>query len=571
MSVEDDLIQGGSDVRSILDRYLSVPLDDQLAAQRARSLLVLIIIVGLANLATIVLDVLAGISAYLFLELGILAILAGLYWFTKRGQHWPLYVFLVFLPLIATNTFLEDPSGLLALALAAPVAVTPLVATPWLSIPVAGIEAVVLYARSLTSDYAPEPMGLVVLGVLSLVAWVSSSNLENALMQSRRNATALAESNRELEANRAALEAHTRELERRSLQLEASSAVGRAATTILETDRLIQRAVELIHEQFALYYVGLFLVDEASEWAVLQAGTGEAGQAMLARGHRIAVGEGMIGWSIANEQARVALDVGEEAVRLTTAELPDTRSEAALPLRSRGHVLGALTVQSDQPAAFDEETVVVLQTMADQVAVAIDNARLFAETQSSLEAVRRAYGQLSRAGWTDLLRARPALSYRCDARGATQAGEIWRPEMERALHTGETIQGNGTTVEERTTLAVPIKVRGTVIGVLDTCKPAARGAWTPAEVALIEALADQVGLALEGARLYRDAQRRAAREQLAAQVTAHMRETLDLETVLETAVREIGQTLDLHDVTIQLETGVDQTAQNPIPSGEEAE
>jgi GAF domain-containing protein len=462
-------------------------------------------------------------------------------------------------------------SDLLALALAAPVAVTPLVAAPWLSLPVAGLEAVVLYARSLTSDYTPEPIGLIVLGALSLIAWVSSSSLENTLKESQRNASALADSNRELEASRALLEAHARELERRSVQLEASAAVGHAATTILEIDRLIQQAVELIREQFDLYYVGLFLIDETGQRAVLRAGTGEAGQAMLARGHRISVGEGMIGWSIAYGQARVALDAGEEAVRLATAELPDTRSEAALPLRSRGHVLGALTVQSDQPAAFDEETVVVLQTMADQVAVAIDNARLFAETQASLEAARRAYGQLSRAGWADLLRAHLALSYRCDARGVTQAGESWRPDMERALHTGETIQGNGTTTEERTTLAVPVKVRGTVIGVLDTYKPTTAGAWTPAEIALTEALADQVGLALEGARLYGDAQRRAARERLAAQVTTRMRETLDLEAVLKTAVREIGQTLDLHDVTIRLEADADQAGQNPVPSGEEAE
>jgi HAMP domain-containing protein len=126
----------------------------------------------------------------------------------------------------------------------------------------------------------------------------------------------------------------TQELERRSSYLQASAVVSQAATSILETDELVRQVVELIQEQFGLYYVGLFLVDESSEWAVLRAGTGEAGRSMLARGHRIKVGEGMVGWSVVHAEPRVALEAEEDVVRLATAELPDTRSEATLPLRS---------------------------------------------------------------------------------------------------------------------------------------------------------------------------------------------------------------------------------------------
>ncbi|MBN1953570.1 MAG: HAMP domain-containing protein, partial [Anaerolineae bacterium] len=121
---------------------------------------------------------------------------------------------------------------------------------------------------------------------------------------------------RELIANlEERVEERTRQLQQRSLYLEASAEVGRAAAAILEVDDLIRRVVELIRARFDLYYVGLFLQDGAGEWAVLQAGTGEAGQAMLARRHRIKIGSGMIGWCIANAQARVAHDVGEDAVR----------------------------------------------------------------------------------------------------------------------------------------------------------------------------------------------------------------------------------------------------------------
>jgi GAF domain-containing protein/HAMP domain-containing protein len=343
----------------------------------------------------------------------------------------------------------------------------------------------------------------------------------------------------------------TRELERRSSYQEASAEVGRAASSILDTDRLIRQVVDLIRERFELYYVGLFLVDETGEWAVLRAGTGEAGLAMLGRSHRLRVGQGMIGWSIANAQARVALEAEADAVRSVTAELPDTRSEAALPLRSRGQVIGALTVQSDRPGVFDEVAIAVLQTMADQVAVALDNARLFQQVQESVETERRAYGELSREAWAELARGRSYLGYRYDESGVVPVNVRLELDDERG--------GDG---DGQPGLALPIKVRGRVIATIKAHKPDGAGDWAAEEAALLETLANQVGVALEGARLYQDTQLRAARERLTSEITARMRETLDVETILQTAVREMRQALGLHDVTIQLE-GADETRSEP--------
>lgn len=348
----------------------------------------------------------------------------------------------------------------------------------------------------------------------------------------------------------------TRELELRASYQDASAEVGRAITSILDADQLISQVVDLILEQFDLYYVGLFLVDEAGEWAVLHAGSGEAGRAMLARGHRLRVGQGMIGWSIANAQARVALKAEADAVRRVTTELPDTRSEAALPLRSRGQVIGALTVQSDRPGVFDEATVAVLQTMADQVAVALDNARLFTASQAALDAARAAYGEMSRESWGKLLGAQPDLVYRGDAQGIARTGDVWRPEMERALQGGEPVQipdpESGANA-----LAVPIKVRGSVIGVLDTYKPAAAGGWTAEEIALLETLTDQLGVALEGARLYQEAQRRAARESLTGDITDRMRRAPDVEGIVQAAVDELFAVLGTSRAFVRLETPTD--------------
>jgi PAS domain S-box-containing protein len=181
-------------------------------------------------------------------------------------------------------------------------------------------------------------------------------------------------------------------LQRRALQLQTAAEISRAASSILDPDALIRQAVDLVRERFDLYYVGLFLVDEAGsagepgKWAVLRAGTGEAGRQMIAHRHKLEVGgASMIGACVANKQARIALDVGEEAVRFENPLLSETRSELALPLVSRGEAIGALTIQSTQEAAFSDEDVTVLRTMADQLANAITNARLFDQAQTQAE------------------------------------------------------------------------------------------------------------------------------------------------------------------------------------------
>jgi PAS domain S-box-containing protein len=187
-----------------------------------------------------------------------------------------------------------------------------------------------------------------------------------------------------------------RDLVQRSNQLQTAAEVSRAATGILDPEELIQQVVDLVQARFGLYYVGLFLVDRTGEWtdepgkwAVLRAGSGEAGQRMLSAGHKLEIGgESMIGWCVANQQARIALDVGDEGVRFDNPYLPATRSEMALPLIARGQAVGAMTVQSQEQAAFSDEDIAVLQTMADQVANAIENARLLEETQRVAERER---------------------------------------------------------------------------------------------------------------------------------------------------------------------------------------
>ena len=182
------------------------------------------------------------------------------------------------------------------------------------------------------------------------------------------------------------------QLSQRAVQLQTAAQVSHAATSILNLDQLLTETAELIRDRFQLYYVGLFMADGADEWAVLRAGTGEAGQIQLEQKHRLKIGgDSMIGWCMANAKARVALDVGEEAIRFNNPFLPDTRSELALPLISRGETIGALSVQSTSQTAFSREDITTLQTMADQLANAIQNARFFEQTQRALTETEALY------------------------------------------------------------------------------------------------------------------------------------------------------------------------------------
>ena len=165
-----------------------------------------------------------------------------------------------------------------------------------------------------------------------------------------------------------------------TIQLQTAADVARAATSILDINELLPKVVELIRDHFEYYYVGMFLIDETNEWAVLRAATGEMGRQMLKLTHRLKLEESsMIGWCITHRQARIALDVGDDAVRFANPHLPLTHSEIALPLIAHGDVIGAMTIQSEMPAAFSRVDITALQAMADLVANALENARLFTE------------------------------------------------------------------------------------------------------------------------------------------------------------------------------------------------
>ena len=192
---------------------------------------------------------------------------------------------------------------------------------------------------------------------------------------------------------------------RRATLLNAAAQVSRSISSILDPDELLARTVDIICDEYGFYYAGIFLIErlaDGQDWAVLKAGRGKAGQLMIEHKHKLQVGgRSMVGACTTLNEARIALDVGKEAGWFNNPFLPDPRSEMALALSIGGKVIGALTVQSVDEAAFTEEDIASLQALADQLAVAINNARLHHQNEQLFrQAARRA--QLLQVGAEDL-------------------------------------------------------------------------------------------------------------------------------------------------------------------------
>jgi len=341
----------------------------------------------------------------------------------------------------------------------------------------------------------------------------------------------------------------TGEIERRSNLLKAVAGVGKAITSFRDLSELLQQSAYLIHENFGYYHVGIFLLDEHKEYAVLSATNSEGGLRMLERKHQLKVGEtGIVGYVTQNAKARIALDVGKDAVYFDNPDLPQTRSEIALPLIVGGQILGALDVQSTESQAFSEEDIATLQILAEQIAIAIQNANLFNEAQKALETSRVSYGEVSRAAWSKILRNQPRIGFLATPPTTIQIhSDVLEVNLTKAFETGDLIIGS-----DGLTISMPIRVRGQTIGAIRLKKSAISESWTQDEINLAISLSDQLSGALESARLYKESQQHAARESLISDITARISAVSSTETIVRETVQELGQTLGNASVTFQL-------------------
>jgi GAF domain-containing protein/HAMP domain-containing protein len=336
----------------------------------------------------------------------------------------------------------------------------------------------------------------------------------------------------------------TEDLEHKALQLQVTADVAREAAAIHDLEYLLGHVVNVISERFDFYHAGIFLLDDERQYAVLRAASSQGGRQMLARGHRLEVGRvGIVGHVASQGEARIALDVGTDAVFFDNPDLPLTRSEAGLPLVSRGEIIGVLDVQSRQPAAFSNEDLEVLQLLADQVALAIDNARLLRDSQQALEELQALYSQQVRQAWEKRLDQRLGergqhFSYRASSEENSSQSALTNAQDEE-----------GRRLEE------PIVLRGVRLGTLELRRAPGQGEWLPEERQLAQEAVRQMALSIENARLLEEVQQRAYRERMVGEIAAQAQGSLDLEGVMRTTVEQVGKRLGATRVRIWLEGG----------------
>ena len=387
---------------------------------------------------------------------------------------------------------------------------------------------------------------------IALVQGILINRLNVSLEESRRYVKAQELTNRELRSLQADLEKRVSErtvqLNARAAQLQATSEVGRAVASISDPDELLSNVTKLISERFGYYHVGIFLIDRVGENAILRASNSPGGKRMLENGHSLQVGSrSIVGYVTQYREPRIALDVGMDATYFNNPDLPQTRSEMALPLIAAGRLLGVLDVQSSEVAAFSQDDIGILQVLTDQVAIAIENSTLFAESQAALESARRAYGEMTQDAWTRLFRTKGGFGYRSDRNGSISRVEgSWSKDIIRAHGDGQPIKADDCT------LVIPFKILDLPAGAVRLKKQENSRGWSDREVDLMETLVGNLGEALESARLYEDTQHRAERERIASDISTRIRESLDVDTVLQTAVLEMRRALNLDEITIRL-------------------
>jgi GAF domain-containing protein len=414
-----------------------------------------------------------------------------------------------------------------------------------------GLSNSPLRSRTGIDDIA---VGIVLIVLSSVILNLLIGRLRAALATAEANEQAQARANRELSNLRVSLEqrveerttelmqrgqeleAANRQIQHRAVQFEAMAQVARTITSVHDLQELLPNIAFVISEKFGFYHVGVFLVDAANEYAVLSAANSEGGKKMLERKHRLRVGaEGIVGHVTSTGEPRIAMDVGKDPVYFNNPDLPNTHSEMALPLRSEGRVVGALDVQSKQTGAFTNEDIQLLGLLADQVSLAIQNARLFDETRIALAEAEAVSGQFTREAWSRVPVDNKLIGYRYNITGASVLSE---PLDLAELDKGK-VHGRQT---ETSQVLVPIELRGETIGTLVIQSPAAEG-LNPDQVDLIRAVAERVALSAENARLFEETTRRAERERLVTDITSKVRSLNDPQAMIQTAAEELRKAL----------------------------
>ncbi|MBL8103023.1 MAG: GAF domain-containing protein [Anaerolineales bacterium] len=395
----------------------------------------------------------------------------------------------------------------------------------------------------------------------------SYTGFEKVLGNLRKIQVELTNKNRELEglskdlesrvASRTAeLNAANQQNEKRARQFEAISRVSQAINKTQNLQDLLPQIAQVISHQFDFYHIGIFLADLNREYAVLSATNSEGGTRMLEKLHKLRIGQtGIVGNVAKTGKVRIALDTGSDAIYFNNPDLPDTRSEIALPLlQADGEIIGVLDIQSTTPNAFKQEDIEILATLADQVSVAIVNARLYEETQKALIEAEMIYRQELKTGWEKFSRSQKLAGIRRRGMKTSFLAEpLEVPGIKEVIQSGEVYKERMES-SKSTHLTIPVKLRGEAVGILNL-KAGSNREWSADEMDIINAIVERAALAIENARLLDESRRIAERERAISDISSKIGKGTEIETILRTAVRELGSQISGAQVTVEIGGG----------------
>jgi GAF domain-containing protein len=486
------------------------------------------------------------IFTYAFTAVGFLRIYQGTANSIESSIVTTVHIALVF------SSVLLSQRGFLSLAILS--AIATLAAPSYSNIPASGNESIF------------RTFGIVLaIGAILYGIQIFRANLEKESLKE------LTDTNRELEDITTNLEqrigVRTLELERanqqvqvRAARLQIISEISQEITSNVDQqpNELLNRIARSISQKLGFYHVGIFLLNGNREFAVLRAANSEGGQRMLNRRHQLKVGGiGIVGYVSQGGRPRIALDTGSDAVFFNNPDLPKTRSEIALPLKYGSTIIGVLDVQSTLPSAFNDEDTNLLSTLTNQIAIVIttilanERAEIGLSSQKINKHGEKLKSQQMQSGY----------SYLPDGT-ISSAILANNPSIDQAIASGETVILTQPTKNTPAALAVPVKFRDQVIGIIHIEAAEANRKWTEDEVSMVQSISDRAAFALENARLFEETSRRVEQEETIARVTSQIGASTDFNRILQTTIQELGRALGASRSFIQLGTSPENENEN---------
>jgi GAF domain-containing protein len=428
----------------------------------------------------------------------------------------------------------------------------------------ADIAGITKSEMAVKTDVSDALIGGILIIAISALLQLLITRLNESADEARKNEMAQIEANTALLSMKETLEnrilERTKDLtettiisERRATNFEAAAQLARTVANIREINKLLPTITDVISERFNYYHVGIFLNDNEQEYTILVAANSDIGKDQLVSGYLFKINQqGLVPVVARTGNLRLSVDKPSEGGEFRIPEYPLTRSELALPMKIGNTMLGVIDIHSQESNAFDDTAVGILSILADQVAIAIQNARIYNETQATLAESQILYGSVIQQSWKTNLRTDTHLGYRYSGTTPTVLDKpLATPEIVQAMESGQIASSDVAINKNSNVIAVPLKLRGEVIGVIHVKMPIDTELGGD-EADIVRSTAERVALALENSTLLEESQRRASREQTISQISAKIGAGTEIETILKTAVRELGQQIGGAQVSVEI-------------------